>query len=254
VAATNQAEFDEFASDYQASLGPGVVISGETPAYYAQRRVSWLARQLRIRNYQPRTIVDFGCGTGTATPFLAEAFGTESVVGIDTSGKSLEVARETCRSAQVRFCLLEEFQPNGQIDLVYCNGVFHHIPVHERDEAMQYIWRSLRSGGYLGLWENNGWNPIARLLMWLGPVDRNAIPLTPARSRRLVAANGFEVLRTDYLFIFPRWLRLLRSREHWMAQWAPGLQYEVLCRKPPVHEAGMYRLAETTAEKREDRH
>jgi SAM-dependent methyltransferase len=253
VAATKQAEFDKFADDYQASLGLGVVISGEAPAYFAQRRVNWLARQLRDRNYQPRTILDFGCGTGTATPFLVEAFGVESVVGVDTSRKSLEVAKQTYSSEQARFCLLEEFRPNGQIDLVYCNGVFHHIPLPARNDSMHYICRSLRPGGYLGLWENNAWNPIARLLMWLGPVDRNAIPLTPARGRALAAANGFEVLGIDYLFIFPRWLQVLRRREDWVAQWPLGLQYQVLCRKPAVHGASVCQPEVTIPEKCEDR-
>jgi SAM-dependent methyltransferase len=232
MAATNQAEFDRFAENYQASLGPGVVISGEPPAYYARRRISWLAGQLKERNCRPRTVLDFGCGTGTATPFLFDVLGAESVVGVDTSAKSLDVARRNHGSGRVQFLLLEDFGPERRVDLVYCNGVFHHIPVAERDAAMGYMRRALRPDGYLGLWENNAWNPVTHLLMWLGPVDRNAIPLTPTRTRWLASSNGFEVLRTDYLFIFPKWLRWLRDWEKWLARWPFGLQYQVLCRNP----------------------
>ena len=49
---------------------------------------------------------------------------------------------------------------------------------------------------------------------------------------RSVRAQGFRVLRTDYLFIFPASLRVLRPLEA-MARRAPlGAQYQVLCAKP----------------------
>jgi len=43
--------------------------------------------------------------------------------------------------------------------------------------------------------------------------DRNAITLTPPEARRLLRSGGFEILRTDFRFIFPRALRALRKIE-----------------------------------------
>jgi len=62
--------------------------------------------------------------------------------------------------------------------------------------------------------------------------DHDAITLNPRQSRRLVTAAGFEVLRTDYLFIFPRFLRWLRTLEPPLSSIPIGGQYELLCRKP----------------------
>jgi hypothetical protein len=64
------------------------------------------------------------------------------------------------------------------------------------------------------------------------PFDRGAIPLTPPEVRRLLQAGGFEILRTDFLFLFPRTLKWLRGLETLLARWPLGAQYQVLCRKP----------------------
>jgi hypothetical protein len=64
------------------------------------------------------------------------------------------------------------------------------------------------------------------------PFDRDAIPLTPPEARQLLQAGGFEILRTDFLFLFPRMLKWLRGLEAPLTRWPLGAQYQVLCRKP----------------------
>jgi SAM-dependent methyltransferase len=229
---TTKAEFDEYADDYAAGLGPALVLSGETKEYFARRRIAWTSQYLKKQNRPVNTVLDFGCGTGTATPFFFELLNAQSVVGVDTSSKSLDVARREYGSDRVQFRLLDEYEPNEQFDLVYCNGVFHHIPPPDRRGAAGYVYRSLRPDGFFALWENNAWNPISRLLMYITPLDRNAIPMTPSETRRLVCSTGFKVLGTDFLFIFPKMLRWLRSKEHLLARLPFGLQYQVLATKP----------------------
>lgn len=63
------------------------------------------------------------------------------------------------------------------------------------------------------------------------PFDRDAIPLSPSEARSLVVDVGFEVLRTDFLFIFPGWLKPLRWLERFVSCLPFGGQYQVLCRK-----------------------
>jgi hypothetical protein len=64
------------------------------------------------------------------------------------------------------------------------------------------------------------------------PFDRDAITLTPGEARGLVRANGFDVVRTDFLFIFPPILRWLRGLEPLVARLPLGAQFQILCRKP----------------------
>jgi len=64
------------------------------------------------------------------------------------------------------------------------------------------------------------------------PFDRDAITLTAKESRKLLWEGGFEVLRTDFLFIFPKSLRLFRPIEAYVTRLPLGAQYQVLGRKP----------------------
>ena len=175
--------------------------------------------------------MDFGCGIGTAVPFIHDIVAPEFIFGVDVSLKSLEVARQGNKSEGLTFLLFSEYKPEEQIDLIFCNGVFHHIPVGDRVTKINYIYDSLRPGGLLAFWENNPWNPGTRYVMSRIPFDRDAVTLTPPEARRMLAAGGFEVLRTDFLFIFPRMLRWLRGLETLVSRLPFGAQYQILCRK-----------------------
>jgi trans-aconitate methyltransferase len=47
--------------------------------------------------------MDFGCGTGSATPLLFDLIGTQSVVAIDTSTNCLNVGKRTRACEQAQF-------------------------------------------------------------------------------------------------------------------------------------------------------
>ncbi|MFY9557769.1 MAG: methyltransferase [Blastocatellia bacterium] len=225
-------EFDGYAAHYDAALAQGISVSGEDKTYFARGRIAWLADCLRQIGVQPRSALDFGCGTGSATPFVLDLIGAESVVGVDVSPESLEAARREYSSTSARFLLFNEYRPDEQFDLAFCNGVFHHIPVDERANAVDCVYRSLRPGGFFALWENNPWNPGTRYVMSRIPFDRDAITLTPPETRSLLQAGGFEIARTSFLFIFPRVLSWLRGLEPLVSGMPFGAQYQVLCRKP----------------------
>ena len=55
--------------------------------------------------------------------------------------------------------------PPSQIDLVFCNGVFHHILPQGRGAVLDYVKSCLKPGGLFALWENNPWNPGTRYVM-----------------------------------------------------------------------------------------
>jgi len=228
-----QAEFDRYATQYDEALEQGISISGESKDYFARGRISWLSAQVSECNAKIRSVLDYGCGTGTATPHLIDLLQVASVTGTDISPESIRVAATTHQNEpRARFFQIDQFQPNGQIDLAYCNGVFHHIPLSERAGAVNYVYESLRPGGLFSFWENNPWNPATRYVMRQCPFDRDAKTLTPREARALLKGAGFEVLRTDYLFIFPKLLRMFRGLEQHVANLPLGTQYQVLCRKP----------------------
>jgi SAM-dependent methyltransferase len=132
----------------------------------------------------------------------------------------------------VRFVPLAEYRPEGLFDLVFCNGVFHHIPPGDRVAAVDTLYSSLSPGGVLAFWENNPWNPGTRYIMRRILFDHNAITLSAPAARRLLRERGFEVMRTDFLFFFPRFLAWLRRLERGLTYLPLGAQYQILCQNP----------------------
>jgi trans-aconitate methyltransferase len=211
-------QFDQHADTYDADLNRALSVSGEDKEYFARARVEWLARCLRQMHAEPQSAIDYGCGTGDTSVLLRDVLNLRSVLGLDVSVRSLELARARHAQSESRFLTFAEYAPQGGVELVYCNGVFHHIPVAERPAAVDYIYRSLRPGGVFALWENNPWNPGTRYVMSQCLFDRDAKPLASGEVVRLLQRGGFNVMSVDFLFLFPRLLRLFRLVEPHLAR------------------------------------
>jgi SAM-dependent methyltransferase len=227
----NRCEFDKFARDYETWFVPWLKVAGASREYFARSRLNWLSYVLREQELSPRRVMDFGCGTGMSLLLLEEILEAEQVIGLDTSEESLAVARESAGSRSVQLATPAKYLPQQDLDLVFCNGVFHHIPVTERPAAVNYVYRCLRPGGMFALWENNPWNPIHAFVMKHSEIDENAVPLPPPESHRLVGSELFRVIRTDYLFFFPGYLSWLHPLENCLIKVPLGAQYQVLARK-----------------------
>ena len=229
----NDAEdlFDQYAAAYEQALSNAIAPSGESREYFAQGRVAWLKRCLDEMKQTPMALLDFGCGDGATTPLLLQTLNAKSVVGMDVSAKSLEVARKQHSGERIHYESIGKFQPSGELDLAYCNGVFHHILPVQRAAALAIVHGALRLGGIFSFWENNPWSLATRYVMSRCAFDRDAIMLAPPEARALLRQGGFEILRTDFRFIFPRALRAFRKIEDFVHCAPLGTQYQVLCRK-----------------------
>jgi SAM-dependent methyltransferase len=228
---SKSAEFDAFARNYEEALSEGLSLTGEKPAFYAERRVLVTSRIINQRGASTEKVLDFGCGIGTSIPFLAAAFLPKELYGVDVSEEILAEARTRVNLANVIFQSVERTRRAGVIDLVYCNGVFHHIEPDQRADALKFIFDSLRSEGYFALWENNPLNPGTRLVMAKCLFDRHAIPIAPGSARKMLMAAGFRIETVLSRFFFPRSFAFLRPLEPWLSQSMLGGQYLVVARK-----------------------
>jgi SAM-dependent methyltransferase len=227
-------EFDQFVDAYETDLNRALTASGEDQDYFARGRVTFLARCLRELEETPRSAMDYGCGIGGTTVLLREFLGASRVIGLDPSLRSLERAQKQHGFDSISFQTIAQYEPANDVDLAYCNGVFHHIPVKDRASAMECIYRSLRPGGLFAFWENNPWNPGTRYVMAKCVFDRDAVTLSAPQAKRLLREAGFAVVRTDFLFYFPRALKALRPLESVLRRLPLGAQFQVLCRKPAL--------------------
>ena len=224
--------FDAYAENYDAALDAGLSATGEDKEYFARGRVDRIRATMGSLGLEPRSVMDYGCGTGSTTPLLLDAWGDCTLIGVDSSVESVRIAQSARASARAHFDVVTAYEPREKVDLVYCNGVFHHIPPPDRPSAIRYVHDALVPGGVFACCENNPWNPGTRYVMRRIPFDRDAIPISPPEARRMLRAGGFEVVSTEFLFFFPRALAWLRAFERKLSRVPLGGQYIVFGRKP----------------------
>jgi len=227
-------EFDRYAGNYEEVLQNGLRVSGEDSEYFAKGRMRWLL--YRIGRIAPteelKSGMDFGCGTGNSIPHLFKTLGLQKIVGLDTSEESLHQARKRYNQNDISFANPFAYRPAGNLDIVFCNGVFHHIPIEARPKALEVIHGSLHPGGWFAFWENNPWNPGTRYVMSRIPFDHDAITLSIKEAKQMLCDNKFQVLSVDTRFYFPRAVKWLRPLEPWFCKLPLGAQYLVLAQRP----------------------
>ena len=223
-----RSSFDVFSANYTEVINSVLSFTGADRATYAKLRVEELKKTVKLHTDKPiLRVLDFGCGDGTTTLLIRSLFNAD-VIGVDSSHKSLEVAQKNFGSDRITFAHEDDVQKFKPFDLVYCNGVFHHISPDKRAPTIEIIKDSLAPNGLFGFFENTPWNPGTRLVMREIPFDKNAIVISPIQIKRMLAKCGFKVLATRYLFSIPPFLGPLFFLDGYL-RWLPiGGQYLVL--------------------------
>lgn len=224
--------FDEYSGSYEQALAQGIQVSGEDSSFFARGRLVWLASYIARHNLSTGSVLDYGCGTGNSLPMLRELLHASRVVGVDISAASIAMARQRFCEAQFELSTCDELPAASLFDWAFCNGVFHHIPVVQRQESARFVWHHLQPGGHFAFFENNPLNPGTRYVMSRIAFDHDAETLLPWAARGLLKSAGFKIVRTDFLFFFPRPLAWLRRLEPALSQLPLGAQYMVLAQKP----------------------
>eukprot|EP01088_Endostelium_zonatum_P008744 TRINITY_DN21901_c0_g1_i1.p1 TRINITY_DN21901_c0_g1~~TRINITY_DN21901_c0_g1_i1.p1 ORF type:complete len:278 (-),score=57.31 TRINITY_DN21901_c0_g1_i1:4-837(-) len=105
------------------------------PALDLIQRMSGLSfgQEQSKQQFNPKTILDFGCGPGNITPFLHERYPEAEIVGLDSSQDMINTARKKTFGPKVRFEVgdMTTYIPEKKVDLLYSNAAIHWIPNHE---------------------------------------------------------------------------------------------------------------------------
>ncbi len=219
----------DLTEEYQGMLDAGISLSGETQEFFIAGRTQDLRNQLR---QTPKRILDFGCGIGKSCAYLAKLFPKAQITGVDLSSVAILHANKTYSSSRIGFAHIDDMRRMKPFDLCYVNGVFHHIAPADRQYTLETIRRALLPGGQLAIFENNPWNPGARMVMRRIPFDRDAIPLSVLELRKRMRHAGYEVVSSRFLFYLPKPLSALRFIEPYLVKVPLGAQYYVLGRVP----------------------
>ncbi len=196
--------FDVFAETYREAHTHNIkLISGTDSYYFAEYKVKELQEFEENKNL---TVLDLGCGDGVTEIFFEKYFPQFKIQGIDVSVKSIEEAQKKLLK-NTSFQLYDGSQiPYGNeiFDIVFVAGVLHHIDAADHQKVVDEIFRVLKPGGRLYLFEHNPLNPLTRYLVNTCEFDEGVKLLSSKECKKLLSNSGFRIKNLIYTIFFPR--------------------------------------------------
>jgi ubiquinone/menaquinone biosynthesis C-methylase UbiE len=150
----------------QGYLNPSAAVSYDPITKHVLLPNETWVRQELIETIQvkPRKIIDLGCGTGTSTIMLQQAFPSAQVTGIDLSPYMLFMGdyKASQRGLKSINWLHRKAEATGlasdSYDLITINLLFHETPIAIAKAILQETWRLLRPGGQVVILDGNQHN------------------------------------------------------------------------------------------------
>lgn len=205
--------------------------------YFLPPNETWVRQELiqHIR-CQPRRIVDLGCGTGSTTVLLKQAFPEAEVIGIDLSPYMLVAAEDKARAANLNIRWVHgnaEQVPfaDNSVDLVTASLLFHETPVAATQAILREAFRLLRAGGEILVLD--GSQSTLRNTIWLTQIFEEPYiqDFATGSFDAWMGAAGFGEVRTEPVWMLHQVTRGLKPLSHQRiqfeapsitAEWVPG--------------------------------
>ncbi|NEQ69212.1 MAG: class I SAM-dependent methyltransferase [Symploca sp. SIO2D2] len=153
----------------------------------------------------PRRILDLGCGTGSTTLMLKQAFPQAEVIGIDLSPYMLFMADYKAKSAGLELQWLhanaeETGFPDASFDLITASLLFHETPSQVAQSILQEGFRLLMPGGEAIILDGN--QHTLRQVDWLTEVFEEPYikDFAAGSVDAWLGAAGFEGVQTQELW------------------------------------------------------
>ncbi|RCJ30590.1 methyltransferase type 11 [Nostoc minutum NIES-26] len=185
-------------------LNPEVAVSYDPVTQYLLPPHETLVRQALIDavKVHPRRILDLGCGTGSTTLMLKQAFPQAEVIGLDLSPYMLVRAEDKAQSAGLEILWRHgnaettNFQ-NAAFDLVTASLLFHEIPNTVSQAILRESFRLLVAGGQILILDGN--QKTLRQFEWLNDIFEEPYIREYAAGNldASMGAAGFEAVRTQ---------------------------------------------------------
>ena len=223
---TMVAEFDSIADYYYESHKKNLAITGESPEYFAEYKVKDLSNLLSGMQFEPKSILDFGCGIGNSIPYFRKYLQSAKLYCADVSSRSMEIAINR-HPGQEEYILINEAIPleNNSIDVAFSACVFHHIPKAVHNKWMNEIRRVVRPGGLFIIYEHNPLNPLTVRAVKNCPIDVNAELISAREIKSILLSSGWECVTVNYKIFFPAQLKILRPVEIYLEKFFIGAQW-----------------------------
>jgi ubiquinone/menaquinone biosynthesis C-methylase UbiE len=132
---------------------------------------SWLRKRC-----EGKVVLDYACGNGERSRFIAKEANAALTVGIDISDVSItnarKIAEDDSLSDRVLFIQADcenTKLPDATFDVIYCSGMLHHLDL---SYAFPEMRRILKPGGHILAVESLAYNPLIKLYRLITPAMR----------------------------------------------------------------------------------
>lgn len=225
-----QSEFDKFADEYTSLHKSNIKLSGESPDYFAEYKIVDIANLIEQSGLpDDLRVLDFGCGVGSSVPFIKKHLPDAHLTCLDVSQKSLDIAKSLYGDAAEFKVFDGNIIPSQEnsFDLVFAACVFHHIPHDQHDELFKEMFRVIKPGGVVVIFEHNPLNPLTIHAVNTCPFDENAVLIRAGILKDRISRSGFTGSNVTYRIFFPAIVRFLRCFERFLTRFPAGAQYYV---------------------------
>jgi SAM-dependent methyltransferase len=112
-------------------------------------------------------------------------------------------------------------------DAIFTACVFHHISHDFHEKWLKELFRVIKPGGVLAVYEHNPLNPLTVRAVNTCPIDVNARLIRAGNMKKLLIDCGWRDVRVEYKVFFPSVLKHLRFLEKRMNVLPLGAQYRL---------------------------
>ena len=231
--------FDRLAETYDKDIQSVTSFSGHSIDYFREYKIKEIHRVLKENSMKhPRTILDFGCGIGSLSPYIRKYFPDAEIYGLDISSESISIAKEKQKAYNINYAIFDSLISGGvnfpfdveEFDLVILSCVLHHIPEREQLNTLSFLQSVMNQESLLFIFELNPYNPLMRLVFrkYDRKEDENAEFIYPGKLKQQMKKCSLNVLEHNYTLFFPGLLSVFVPLEVYLKRIPFGAQYYIM--------------------------
>lgn len=216
--------FDNYADNYNEHINKSFGSLENNLDYYHIKKSEILKMEL---GYQPKKILDLGCGVGTMLKLLSKQFPDSIFYAQDESPKSMNYIKKNHPNVNC----LSNLNTEEKFDLIFLSNVIHHVKSSERDDLFKKIHSLLNPEGKLFIFEHNPYNPLTLKLVANCEFDADAELIKKKDLIKICKRNNLKIFKSGYIHFFPSKLGFLFKIENYLKWLFLGAQYFCIFQK-----------------------
>jgi len=216
--------FDNYADNYNEHINKSFGSLENNLDYYHIKKSEILKMEL---GYQPKKILDLGCGVGTMLKLLSKQFPDSIFYAQDESPKSMDYIKKNHPNVNC----LSDLNTEEKFDLIFLSNVIHHVKSSERDDLFKKIHSLLNPEGKLFIFEHNPYNPLTLKLVANCEFDADAELIKKKDLIKICKRNDLKIFKSGYIHFFPSKLGFLFKIENYLKWLFLGAQYFCIFQK-----------------------